>query len=349
MARKDGYWSGWTDYRHGPRRKVTLAPVMKKEERKRVINGVFDLLQDWRTTPFENEGAVRAGVRSGLCLQGTDWSRADLEAANVITAAFQRMGTPRPSWDQGQPQYTIPEENCNWCGVDISEDLRGNGRASRFCSTVCASAAIAYRDFEGNAHNVVYRSALSMLQREGRPDEICSYCERSFKPFGGIKRDQKFCSVVCRNLSYRELPDCECVTCHQMIRPNRAGRRFCSRKCFVAKHADPRECPCCRKLFTPANANATWCSNGCSLRALRMRRAKRAGTVYKPRGSTFEGKCFRCSEPFLAQSPKAIYCSPKCKAGAHSAKNRSRGRIIPFVPVHMLTAQVIDGWFARAA
>ncbi|WP_296085957.1 hypothetical protein [uncultured Agrobacterium sp.] len=58
--------------------------------------------------------------------------------------------------------------------------------------------------------------------------------------------------------------------------------------------------------------------------------------------------CRRGSELYLATSAKSIYCRESCSTVACIAR-RKKSSVIPDVPVRMLTAQVIDGWFARAA
>lgn len=343
-----GYWSGWADYRYGQKRKPTLPQVFKGEKRKHMISEVMDNLKDWRITPFENEGAVRSGLRAAMCLIGHSWPVADNEVAGLITASFQRMGAHRPSWDQGQRQYVIAAENCNWCGVDLPDEDRAGSRRARFCSSVCAQSAIQHRDYESRKRDdAVARSALSIIFRDQLPTQKCEYCDREFKPFNVANKDQRHCSHRCSRLALRTIQPRNCLTCKKEFRPRLDRTRYCSSECAHNRVIEPRPCQCCEKPFIPKTAQGVVCSKACHMRLHRIRKAEQRGTTYKPLGSTFDGTCRHCSEPFMATSPKAVYCSPRCNSAAFYLRRKSN--IIPFVPMHMLTAQVFDGWFRRAA
>jgi hypothetical protein len=53
------------------------------------------------------EGPLRASIRADLCLQGWTWKHADEVARDVVAAAHRRVGASRPSWNEGQLEWTI--------------------------------------------------------------------------------------------------------------------------------------------------------------------------------------------------------------------------------------------------
>ncbi|HEV7286289.1 MAG TPA: hypothetical protein VGN75_15645, partial [Kaistia sp.] len=100
--RKDGYWKGYLDYRYGRQAApVTLAGKTKpgglnKAKRVHVVDQVTGILRGWRTSPFENEGAIVHGLRSGMCLEGQRWARADMEATAIVAEGLRRIRAERP-------------------------------------------------------------------------------------------------------------------------------------------------------------------------------------------------------------------------------------------------------------
>lgn len=344
MAWKDGYRSGYTEYRYGQAKKPTLKRVLMGEKREHVVSRAMDLMKDWRSSPFENEGATRHGLRSALCEDGHAWSVADHEAEVVVAQVFRLMGAKRPSWDQGQRQYTVAEENCNWCGLEIAEEDRSGNRAARFCSAVCARSALQHRDWETRwKEDAVGRSAFAILHREKTPTRECEECGETFRQFNHLTKEQRFCSTDCARRAERTIPECECPTCHVTFRPKVSGRRFCSYECAMVRPIEPRQCTCCEGMFTPKNEQGTVCSKSCQMRLHRIRKAEARGMVYRPLGTVFDGTCRHCHQPFMARSPKAIFCGPKCNSAANYAKRRRQDNVI------YLTAEIFDGWFKQAA
>lgn len=80
------------------------------------------------------------GIRSGLILQGGwRWRDADAAARDVVRSALRRIGARRPSWQQGQPEFTqfavlYERTRCVRCGWKLPEGHR------RFCSRRCSGA-----------------------------------------------------------------------------------------------------------------------------------------------------------------------------------------------------------------
>lgn len=86
------------------------------------------------------EGPLRAGLRSDLCLQGWGWQSADLAARDVLEDAFRLAGAIRPTWNEGQPEWTIE------AGTLVERTFCANCRKPlpdgrpKFCSDLCQSA-----------------------------------------------------------------------------------------------------------------------------------------------------------------------------------------------------------------
>lgn len=110
------------------------------KELTRVIRMAFEA--DVTGSLFGLEGPLRAGIRSDLCRQGWGWLTADLCARDLLDDAFRVARAVRPTWDQGQPEWTIEagtlieRTRCarHGCGHDLPEGHH------KFCSRLCAQA-----------------------------------------------------------------------------------------------------------------------------------------------------------------------------------------------------------------
>lgn len=94
------------------------------------------------------EGPLRASIRSDLCLQGWRWKDADDLAKDVLAAAHRRVGAFRPSWNEGQLEWTIEagslieRTRCVHCQKPLPEGHH------KFCSNHCNAVhhhRLAYR------------------------------------------------------------------------------------------------------------------------------------------------------------------------------------------------------------
>ena len=89
---------------------------------------------------FGLEGPLRHAIRSDLCLQGWRWKDADAMAREMMGEAFRAVRATRPTWNEGQPEWTIPANTliertrCVRCGKPLPEGHH------KFCSDLCASA-----------------------------------------------------------------------------------------------------------------------------------------------------------------------------------------------------------------
>ncbi len=260
-----GYWAGYSEYRYGSERSVpTSRPILKGEQRKHVIDRVMDELRDWRSCHFEHQGACVTGLRSALCIQGYGWGRADFEANAIVSESLRKLGAKIPSWDEGQREYLIPRENCKWCSNPIPDEDRQGKRDPRYCSPVCAKAALQYRF----AENQWWRhakgwAAYRILDRLKQPERICAQCGRSFH----IKRkgsEAEYCSQRCHQKSRRIIPERSCLECGTSFRPGsqRDIGLFCSVACRRQNEAAAKiekRCDHCGELFKAKTAKARFC------------------------------------------------------------------------------------------
>ncbi len=280
------YWGGYDAYRRGPGKTKPQAhdPVYKGDQRKHIINKIMDLLSDWRFSQFEKEGPVLSGIRSALCLKGYSWDRANREAANLVSSAIMKLGYSRPTWEQGQPDYTTPAENCKWCGGAVDTEFGSGMRSSRFCSEECAKAFITRRDAETvRDASEAFHAAWKTIRRAKHPAISCRECGVRFKPHKG---DEKFCSPSCykkhRDRALEELPCLHCgisFMAHKGRRPDQG--KFCSARCALAhRHvlSFERTCQWCGDRFMSKRHHTNFCSHTCSTT---VRKAKKG--VYPKR------------------------------------------------------------------
>jgi hypothetical protein len=87
------------------------------------------------------EGPLRASIRSDLCLQGWTWKDADELTRDILAAAFRRVGASRPSWNEGQLEWTIEagtlieRTRCVHCHKPLPEGH------FKFCGEICGAAS----------------------------------------------------------------------------------------------------------------------------------------------------------------------------------------------------------------
>jgi hypothetical protein len=87
------------------------------------------------------EGPCRHALRSRLCLEGWKWADADAVANDIVQTALIRVGAERPSWEEGQPEYSqtgagalIERTFCVRCHAPLE------GHQRKFCSSLCNAA-----------------------------------------------------------------------------------------------------------------------------------------------------------------------------------------------------------------
>jgi hypothetical protein len=148
---------------------VTLATVGSRRKkrkagqahRRKLIDQTAEIMRRAEPSVFAMEGFMRHGLRAGLCLRGWAWSDADELAADVVRSALNQIGAKRPTFQQGQPEWTqdgiilIERERCVRCGWNLPENHR------KFCSRLCHSAyhSDLHRRFAAEQIEAVYDPA----------------------------------------------------------------------------------------------------------------------------------------------------------------------------------------------
>ena len=121
-----------------------VRPVKQTVPRKAVLIEVIRILawEAWRAgrtaTPLGYEGAFLHALRGSLILRyGLSWVVAHAEARQIVGEGLSRAGGKRPTWAEGQPEYTIQggsiteRTRCVNCGAPLEPQQK------KFCSQLC--------------------------------------------------------------------------------------------------------------------------------------------------------------------------------------------------------------------
>lgn len=110
---------------------------MNGDRKKRLVVETCIILKTGEPTHFAFEASCRHGLRSALCLEGWPWADAEKMAAEIVSAALMIIGARRPTWQQGQPEWTqacaLPVErtHCKNCRTPLPEGT------IKFCCREC--------------------------------------------------------------------------------------------------------------------------------------------------------------------------------------------------------------------
>lgn len=148
----------------------TRKPEPRVSRRAIIVAAICQVIrEDWREgrnpTLLNHEGALWAALRSGLCLEGLPWAEADHEARDMLQLAFAKTGAKRPTWQQGQREFTeagvIRETRlrCAQCDAPLEPEQK------TFCSRRCADAHKARRYYQDNIETL---RAIQRVQRARR-------------------------------------------------------------------------------------------------------------------------------------------------------------------------------------
>lgn len=176
-------------------RAAAAPPRLSRARREFLRDRVADIMRAGDPTPFALEASCRHGIRSGLVLDGWRWAAADATAAEIVASALAIIGATRPTWMQGQPEYTqdgalpIEREHCIRCGKPLPE---GHWR---FCSSVCATAYNGARYQREHREEIYARvAARKAAWSAAQPERACEGCGTRFRP---RTPGQRFCSARC--------------------------------------------------------------------------------------------------------------------------------------------------------
>jgi hypothetical protein len=102
-------------------------------------------------------------------------------------------------------ETTIYICTCDECGKDYEFYYRSGWSSSAYCSKKCYNTHYKKINDERIKKNskiyVERRRQRIAAETAARPDNICEYCQKSFRP---KQKTAKFCSPACRQAAYRE-------------------------------------------------------------------------------------------------------------------------------------------------
>ncbi|MDR7147046.1 hypothetical protein [Rhizobium sp. BE258] len=294
--------------------------IIKGDRRRHVIHRIMDMLEDFEVTPWEHEGAIRHNMRSALCLLGHDWAPADHEAAGVITAALNKLGvSTRPTWAEGQRDYTVSRDYCLRCHTGLTTDQQAQGMP--FCSSACARLMLDYRGYErGWMEDPIGRKAYDMIRKSRTVPRSCEGCQKEFR-VNHESKENRFCSKPCRNASLRTRELRPCELCSMPFLPSLKINRFCSKACAAEAGRSQkyiRTCEVCDTAFASAMPYAKHCSGRCNAKAHYWRKK-------------------------AAKSAPSSKIRTMADTTASEITTQSAGNVV------YLTPQIFDGWFREAA
>jgi hypothetical protein len=180
------------------------APKAKLPDARRraLIEKVIGVLRTGDPTVFELEGACRAGLRSGFCLEGVSWALADIYSENIVAAALRRLGAKRPTWYEGQPDFNrLHASGRVFCAnPKCQKPIEREGRAMYCCEPCRTQAKNARRYREYAKRNVAYAAAQRAAARKRGEERACEWCGSQFKALDvSGKPKQRFCGLSCRS------------------------------------------------------------------------------------------------------------------------------------------------------
>jgi endogenous inhibitor of DNA gyrase (YacG/DUF329 family) len=265
-----------------------------------MILAAVAILDTGQSSKFQYEGAVRHGLRAGLCLDGIPWSSADNRASRIVERALQKIGAARPTWQEAQPDHTddrmVERWHCKNCGRPVA--LGKNGRPRKYCSDECLQIFHVRMNFrygarQSRAEYLAACVANRKLREHGERD--CARCGKLF--LQGSYRDRTYCSPECASAAKRDAmlihEDRPCTVCGTLFRPRTVESKYCSRRCEAdgkRQRPDSAECRTCGKVFAPDSVGQKFCCHSCFTTSRRVTRPELqcpiCATVFRPRNAT---------------------------------------------------------------
>jgi hypothetical protein len=257
-------------------RQAKPKPIFSGRQRDGLISRIMDALDDWRFSPFENEGESRHLLRTVLCLDGYSWPIADTEATELVTAGLKRNGAVRPNWSEGQRRYCELRDTCLRCSGALTE-----GRL--FCSTLCAKEHFESKRALGLVNDHEYkRKAYAAMIREGYRQKCisktapreCLQCGSEFRVISNSLAS-KYCSKSCQHESLRRKIERGCEHCGTMFLPKLKTTKFCSLICagaVISQRQFVGTCQHCECSFIANKAHSKFCGASCRSKAFALRR-----------------------------------------------------------------------------
>lgn len=242
----------------------------------------------------------------------------------MVDEGLRRIGAKRPTFDQGQREYTVPDGLCVWCFTEIDRSDAAYGRTGKFCSVQCAETMRFHRAEEWHQRtSAMNRAAAATVAREKIQPVACLHCGTTFRPFNMDARGRKFCSHECVGAHRRQIPERNCDHCEKSFQPVSRSIRFCSNVCAgkAKRTLHPRLCenPACATMYRPRKLDRKYCCTACR---------DAVGLEAK-----FPRECLWCQKPFLGKHPTSTFCRSACKSMEYQHRSGLKRRKILSSPV----------------
>ena len=172
---------------------------MNGDRKKRLVAETCIILKTGEPTHFAFEASCRHGLRSALCLEGWAWVDADKTAAEIVSAALMIIGARRPTWQQGQPEWTqqgaVAEvrDTCKRCARELPEGHK------KWCSMQCAQAEKQARLYQRRKEEMRAYARARYAAGKAQPPQPPRPCETCGKRFSPRRKNARFCSGTCSN------------------------------------------------------------------------------------------------------------------------------------------------------
>lgn len=312
---------------------------INRDRRQHLIQLAADILKRGTSSKFEFEASCHSGIRQSLCLQGWSWADADLAAADVVGSALNQIGAVRPTWYEGQPEWTQPAYSpvervlCERCATRIPHGRGdGTGTAARYCSDLCSRAARTDRHKRlsrlfGDATREIAVAAYQANRRDAAADARIRACEGCGETYENTDGSSRFCSRKCANQNAKsrvEKIDLRCDVCRKAF-VAKAGTRYCGAGCRnrayrqrFKEQASTQQCLACGETFQPDRKGVRFCNLVCA-------------AAYRNAGLS-DRSCDTCKSIFRPRGPfdKRRYCSKRCQPGGFA--KRAAVAALPLAP-----------------
>ena len=331
-----GAGNGYVSFRYGRAMKVTLAEnqprrverrleVLPGKRREAITTAAVAILERWRSSKFEFEGACRHGVRAGLCLDGFSYGAADAWSEKIVCEALRRIGAVRPTWIEGQPEHAqdgyAPVERtiCERCGKPLPDDARAG---QRFCSAICRSSAMSMRarrlsKLLGKAEYDATIAASAEARRQASAMRKVRVCEQCGETFSSKRKSPRFCSLRCSAANQRKPLMRTCLHCGNDFEATKQPKlKYCGAACWSEARRkkvvviEERACRRCGVVFLPTRSNKFFCSRNCgNLDSAKRRYHERRKAPPPPPATRV---CGGCNATFLATRSNKFFCTKNC-------------------------------------
>ena len=254
-------------------RKRNKPGKLNRDRRKHFISTIAAILREGEPTPFAHEAACRHGLRIRLIFEAWGWADADALSADIVATALRMVGARRPTWYQGQPEYTQEgyaptlTAHCRRCHKPLADPETSAGWNTSFCSNACRRSSQRRGELMTQCEYVAALRAASEVKKLER-EITCAHCSTVFVPKKALwppapPGKPRYCSNGCSKAAFwkrrqadRAAPEPRpCGWCSKVFAPNRHEQRFCTSSCANFNRAAARKASAFMCAESPPVAN----------------------------------------------------------------------------------------------